>query len=357
MKVVLFLALIIATAFGQTICNKYCGITGLNASTLMTGAVNGVLGLVLADPVLPQWFNGTTPAGATNFLLPANNASLASFVNQVIYFFEFALGCNDSSTIAYGGPSMSVAHATLGINYPAYNAFNQYVCQVLTSSNFAPADVVSVASALNGLGGICTAKDCSNICNKYSVPCKANNNALISTVVNATVMGVLATPLVQFFNGSISGKTNFLTNSGAFNTLFLHLVQFFGSALGCTDGSIGAYAGVDLGTAHAGLGITVAQFNQFNNILLGVLTGAGVSAADVSTVSGVLNGTQSSIVAGSSGSTGGAGGSTGGAGGSTGGAGGSTQVKTTTTTSSSNTGGAVSMIIASLISLLLVVLI
>jgi len=341
--VVVFFAVIIASALGQSICDRYVG-TG-NASTLVTFAVNGVLGLVTKDPILPQWFNGSYPAGSPNLL--AGGAAFTSFFNGVVGFFEVALGCTDNSVVPYTG-NITTAHAGLNINYNAFSAFNGYVCQVLTGANFLANDTAAVATALNGLRGICTTADCTSICNKYSVPCNANNNALVTAVVNATVNGVLATPLIQFFNGSISGKTNYVTNTAAFNTLFNHLVQFFGSALGCSDGSIGAYAGADLTSAHAGFGITVAQFNQFNNILLGVLTASGVSAADVAAVSGVLNSTQSMIVAGS--------GSSGNNGGSSGNNGGSSAVKTTTTTSSS-TGGAVSMIVASLISLLLVVLI
>jgi len=335
-----FFALIIAAALGQqSLCDKYTGITGLNASTLMSSAVNGVFGLVVKDPLLPQWFNGTTPSGSLNLLSPTNGAAFTTFFNNVVYFFELALGCTDNSVVNYTAQSITAAHKTLGINYAAYNIFNQYVCTVVSGAGFTAADTATVGTTLNTLkSGVCTTSDCTSICNTYSVPCNFNNSALVSYVVNQTVTQVLATPLSKFFDGSISGKTNFLTNSAAFTSLFNHLVQFFGSALSCSDGSIGAYVGQDLKTAHSGLGITSDQFNQFNNILLGVLTAAGVSAADVAAVSGVLNSTSSNVVAGS---------------GSTGGStqGGSTQAGTT------STGGAVSMIVASLISLLLVVLI
>jgi len=344
-----FFAVIIASALGQSICDRYVG-TG-NASALVSFAVNGVLGYVKTDPILPQWFNGSYPSGSPNLL--AGGSAFTNFFNGVVEFFELALGCTDNSVVPYTG-NVTAAHIGLNIGYNAFSAFNGYVCQTLSGAGFLANDTAAVAVALNGLRGICTATDCANICNRYSVPCNTNNNALVSSVVNATVMGVLATPLVQFFNGSISGKTNYLTNGAAFTTLFNHLVQFFGGALGCTDGSITAYGG-DLAAAHAGFGITVDQFNQFNNILLGVLTASGVSAADVLAVSGVLNTTQGSIVTGS-GSSGNNGGSSGNNGGSSGNNGGSSAVKTTTT-SSSSTGGAVSMIVASLISLLLVVLI
>jgi len=313
----------------------------------LTAIVRRLLALVNIEAYLSQievcpkaeaMINGSNPAQTTNFLLPANAALFTGFFNSVVYFFEAALGCTDNSVVAYTGPSMTAAHASLGINYNQYAAFNTIVCNVVSGAGFSAPDTASVASVLSTLNtSICTAKDCTNICNKYSVPCNLNNNALVTVVVNMTVNAVLATPLVQFFNGSISGQTNFLTNSGAFNTLFAHLVQFFGSALGCTDGSIGSYAGAPLTTAHAGLGITVAQFNQFNSILLGVMTSLGVSPADVAAVSGVLNGTQSQIVSGSAGTT------TTKASGSSGGA--------------STTGGAVSMIIASFFAVILALLI
>jgi len=90
-----------------------------------------------------------------------------------------------------------------------------------------------------------------------------------------------------------------------------------------------------LTTAHAGLGITVAQFNQFNNILLGVMTSLGVSPADVAAVSGVLNGTQSQIVTATA----------------------STTNKASSSGGSTSTGGAVSMIIASFFAVILALLI
>ncbi len=52
----------------------------------------------------------------------------------------------------------------------------------------------------------------------------------------------------------------------------------------------------DMSAAHAGLRIPGTVFDRFVSIAAGVLTSAGVSAADIATIGSVLNGTRPAIV-------------------------------------------------------------
>jgi len=81
-----------------------------------------------------------------------------------------------------------------------------------------------------------------------------------------------------------------------FTNLTNGLVAFFGAALGCSDNTIPSYTGPDMRTIHHDLGIKQYVFDTFNNILLGVLQKAGVSAADLKAVLGVLNAQSNDIV-------------------------------------------------------------
>jgi len=77
--------------------------------------------------------------------------------------------------------------------------------------------------------------------------------------------------------------------------LVAHLIQFFGAALGCSDGTIGTYAGANMTAAHNFMIINNANFNYFNQAVLGVMRGAGVTAADLTSVLAVLETTRVSI--------------------------------------------------------------
>lgn len=57
---------------------------------------------------------------------------------------------------------------------------------------------------------------------------------------------------------------------------------------GCSDDTIPAYTGPPMQVVHAAMGVTNNVFDTFNRLLLGVLTNAGVTQADVNTVGTVL---------------------------------------------------------------------
>jgi truncated hemoglobin YjbI len=56
------------------------------------------------------------------------------------------------------------------------------------------------------------------------------------------------------------------------------LANFISDAYGCTEG---AYTGPDMPTAHAGMGITQMQYDDFIALIAGVLAGAGVPEDDI----------------------------------------------------------------------------
>jgi len=79
-----------------------------------------------------------------------------------------------------------------------------------------------------------------------------------------------------------------------FNLCLLIWFNFFGSALGCSDGTIGNYSGLSLKEAHANMNVTQAAFDTFNGALMGILK-PFLSSADYTTVYGVLNSTHSDV--------------------------------------------------------------
>src|SRR5689334_15350099 len=89
-----------------------------------------------------------------------------------------------------------------------------------------------------------------SICDRYSVIKNITNAQLVGAVVGGTFQNITAagSPIKSYFDGSFinfpGGRTiNFLTDTNSQATLSLHLVQFFGMALSCTDKTIATYAG------------------------------------------------------------------------------------------------------------------
>jgi len=108
-----------------------------------------------------------------------------------------------------------------------------------------------------------------------------------------------STPTKEFFDGTTpAGSTNFLANPTAFNTLFNHLVEFFGSsgALDCTDDSIPDYSGnADMAAVHADMPIDNETFNFFNQQLYNVGQENGVEQTDLNSVAALLEGFRGTI--------------------------------------------------------------
>jgi len=136
------------------------------------------------------------------------------------------------------------------------------------------------------------------LCDKYQAALSLPTGlALVETVVNATIGAVVnpANKIDGFFNGKVGGGTDFTTNVGALNNLRTNLDAFFGEALNCTDKSTGTYTGANMTVAHAGLPINFFAFFTFNNLLLNVMTGAGVVATDAKAIAMLLDSLRPSI--------------------------------------------------------------
>jgi len=309
MKVILLLSLLAIVFFSAPVkaqagsignfCSFYSKALGVNNSVLITTVVNATILQYIANGPLLAFFDGAANNSYNHFSFLGNATAFQNLFLHLVQFFGQVLNCTDGSIGAYSGRTMPQAHVGLAIGYANFALFNQYVLNVLANNGVVASDLTLVAKLLNSLNTqICYNADCQTICNKYSIQGVTNNTALISSVVIGTFTAAINSPiLLPFFNGSINyvGVQNYLTNTTAQGILVAHLIQFFGMALGCTDGTIGTYQGVTLTASHNILPINNLAFNTFNNALVGVLAAAGVTAADQATVLGVLNGTRAQV--------------------------------------------------------------
>jgi truncated hemoglobin YjbI len=284
----------------QSLCTKYSQALNISNKALVTTVVTSTIpGLVAANTPTKRYFDGTFPAGSTNFLAPENANALAALVDSLVQFFGGALGCADGTISPYTGPSMAKVHSMMGITDVAFEFFNLQVITVMRSAGVQAADLAAVLSLLESLRSAIVQPMTPSICDKYSQALRLKNIDLVTSVVTK-VFGFITQPgtvTVRYFNGQFpQGSTNFLTNSGALRNLVNGLVAFFGGALGCTDGSIGPYTGGSLKDVHTGMGVTVPAFEFFNFNVIVVMRQAGVVPKDLSAVLGVLNSTKDSIV-------------------------------------------------------------
>jgi len=146
---------------------------------------------------------------------------------------------------------------------------------------------------------LCLAQD--SVCDKYSSVLNLTNGQLVKTVVDNTVTKIVAPNTVtkKYFDGTKpTGSTNFLDekNADALKALVQSLVQFFGGALGCSDGTIKPYTGPAMDKIHQPMMISANEFVAFNDAVVAVLAGAGVTDIDQVAVRIVLNGLKEQIV-------------------------------------------------------------
>jgi len=146
---------------------------------------------------------------------------------------------------------------------------------------------------------LCHSQD--SICDKYSQALNISNNGLVSKVVGDVVGRVVAAgaPTKKYFDGTKpAGSINFLNpkNSGALTELVASLVQFFGGALDCSDGTITPYTGPTMSKVHQPMGISSPEFVFFNDQVVQTLAAAGVTEQDQVAVRIVLNGLKTAVV-------------------------------------------------------------
>jgi len=281
------------------ICDYYSGVLKISNSALVGTVVNATLIKILSNSSIIQYFNGVQPAGSPNFV--GNVTAQGILFTHLVQFFgqSAVFNCTDGTIAAYQGLPLVTIHSGLGINFVADSTFNQILLGVLTGAGVAATDVAIVATALDSFrASICYATDCTSICNKYSLPGVTSNLQLVTQVIGGVLTAAInpANGLLQFFNGTVPpGSPNFVANATANAILTAHLIQFFGAALGCSDGTIGGYQGNPMSVAHANIPINNATFEGFNGAVIAVLKGMGVSAADLASVMAVLEGARVGI--------------------------------------------------------------
>jgi len=279
-----------------TICSKYSRALNLTNNALVTTVVTGVVPKIVATGTpTKSFFDGTRPAGSTNFL--ANKPAFDALVMSLVSFFGAGLGCSDGTIPPYSGPSMERVHRPLGISDQAFEFFNLQVIGVMRVAGVTENDLSTVLTLLVSLRSQITNP---NICDKYSGALGISNKQLVTTVVTGTFKEITKpmAPTLPFFNGKKPpGSTNFLTNQRALMALVGGLVSFFGDALSCSDGTIDPYTGGTLKAVHSGMGITNNVFDFFNiGGVIKVMRGAGVAQNDLTTVLMLLNSTRKDIV-------------------------------------------------------------
>jgi hypothetical protein len=326
---------VFSAAQGQTLCEKYADIaTDGDQVALLQTIVGDVVDAALASNILKPFFDGTAAVGLIDFTDPANSAQLQLLVDNLVSYFgsSAVLACNDPAFPPYAGnPSMTAVHAKLPISYLAFVTFNGAVVAVADNLGVDDADLLVIAGVLaNGItleadgktfyDEICNQKDCLNFCNKYSNILVLTNNDLLQAVVDGTVAAVVDpdSPILQYFDGSVTNsvdgtgafiKTDFTTDAIELGLLVESLKSFFGDeklGLGCTDGTLDPYTGEeDMKVVHEPMNspdddtlIIQAEFDFFNDALVGVLVDSGVNDDDAKTVQDFLAGFQDDICGG-----------------------------------------------------------
>jgi truncated hemoglobin YjbI len=296
--VLAFILLLASNSQGETICDYYSAALNLTNADLVSFVVAQTVNMSLHSE-LAVFFNGEVPEGSTDFTDPDNTEAFIHLFDGLVSFFGVALGCTDGSIAPYTGPSLADAHAGMPITSDDFELFNSFIIEIMGAAGVIEADLETVGGVLESTRlDVCTECPPPTICDYYSHALGLTNLELVAFVVNETVIAALSSDLVVFFNGEVpEGSTNFADplNLESFIHLFQGLVNFFGVALGCTDGSIPPYTGPSLADAHAGMPINATQFEQFNGFIIDILDAAGVVDEDLDTVAAVLESTRIDI--------------------------------------------------------------
>jgi len=190
-----------------------------------------------------------------------------------------------------------------------FDAFNQILVGVCATNGVNQTDQATILSVLNSLQTtivysptyqpqMTPAMMSGSFCDRYSAILQANDHDVVYAIINRTVYKVVANPItLPFFNGQRpANAVNFLIDPNALANLIEQLVEFFGQALGCTDGTINKYGGRSMLNVHRNMGLSVNEFNTFNNLVLLSMKEFGVTQTDLGLVMTVLQGLQSDIV-------------------------------------------------------------
>jgi len=228
-----------------------------------------------------------------------NPSAAAALVSGLISFFGDALGCSDGTISHYTGKALNKIHQPIMITPAASTNFNQVLLGVLTNATVAPSDVQFVGGYLQSLTtSIVYQSPSASFCDRYSSALGLSNYGLINYTVSNAFQLFLADPVMNpYFTGQTpQDQTNFQTNAAAGSNLLNGVIDFFGVALGCTDGTIPKYTGKAMDVIHQPLYITQNANTQFTVHVIAVLNMAGVTTADQNAVQMTLQSLNSQIV-------------------------------------------------------------
>lgn len=91
----------------------------------------------------------------------------------------------------------------MGVSLAAFNDFNALLVGVLNTNGVTLADQAAVLGVLQSLQSQIVFP--LSLCDKYSLQYGVSNLALITIVVNSTIIGLVSDPVdVPYFNGTIS---------------------------------------------------------------------------------------------------------------------------------------------------------
>jgi len=144
----------------RSICDKYSDGLNITNVALVSTVVGGVFGIAVApgSPLL-QFFDGTTPAGSTDFT--TNTGAKDTLAASLVAFFGNALGCTDAGFPAYTGPNMKDTHLAIPIGPFEFSVFNSAVISIMAGAGVIQADLNAVAVVLESL----RADICNTACN------------------------------------------------------------------------------------------------------------------------------------------------------------------------------------------------
>jgi len=293
--VVVALLLVFSLAQGTTICEKYANALMLSQLNLMTAVVDTIVKGEVGDPLVKLFFDGSVPAGSTNFL--NDTQALARLEAGLIAYFGAALGCNDPSFPKYMGQTdMHKLHANMPIDQDTFARFVSVFLVALRSLGVSESDISTIFALLDSFA--VQIVDPKTICPKYAGALGITELQLMTTVINTVFKKELADPtILPFFNGMVPpGSIDFLTNTTQFNRLAKNLIGFFGAALGCTRNFPPYTGNPNMMMVHAKMPIDMEIFSNFNNDIIQALGDLGVSSADQLTVRRVLMTFSTSIV-------------------------------------------------------------
>ena len=255
----------------------------LGGNAGIKGAVDAIVAAEVMDPQIAAFFAPATMAGHT--------PSVAQIKECLVLQIGNAAGGPEQYPAAVSGGftcrSMAAAHAGLGISSEIFDKFVMIAAATLTSAGVAPADVATLGGVLNSTKSMVTGP------NLYQ---RLGGNAGIKGAVDAIVAAEVMDPQIAAFfaPATMAGHTPSVAQ------IKECLVLQIGNAAGGPEQYpamvSGGFTCRSMAAAHAGLGIPATVFDKFVMIAAATLTSAGVSAADVATLGGVLNSTKTDVV-------------------------------------------------------------